>query len=103
MGLQAADGTMATPVPSFGFPGNAINGPGTQYIPQVSSGSNAGVPGNNSVTSTTGAGADPIAANVAYGKATASAGAARSPFFWAVVLMVIAVWMFAHVSRLEIK
>ena len=96
-------GTLSTPVPSFAFPGNAVNGPSNTYVAQISNGSpNLGVPGNNSLSSSAGT-SNPVADAVSSGQQAANSAPTNQPVFWAVVLMIVAVVMFAHIARVEIK
>lgn len=103
--MQSArvQGTVETPVPSFAFPGSSINGPGISFNPAYYSGTNTGVPGNNSVGTSDPNASDNVSPAVNYGAAASKRVWYQQPLFWAVVLGVLGVIMLAHVARIEIK
>lgn len=97
--LTLPQGTTLTPVPSFAMPSQLWNGPTSAALPTYNTGSQAGVPANSS----TGGSGNPVQSALNYGKAIASGSPLDNPILWAVVLGVLAVFMFAHAARLELK
>lgn len=97
-----ADQNTNTPiVPAFDFTNIQMGG----YSPLGSitvAGSNLGVPPNDSVANETPSGGGASSAT-AYGNASAQAGVLYQPVFWAIVLLVVSVFMFAHMAHLEVR
>lgn len=95
--------TLPTLVPSFEAPGSLYGNLSTAVDQSTIAGTNIGVPPNSSV-SNQGSNTDSgVASKVGYGNTVGQMSPWSQPVFWLVVLMIVSLWMFAHVAHLEVR
>src|SRR5579872_3680728 len=99
MAKYVGDESTIGTVPSFGIPQAFVSGPGPQALSPAVMGSQAGVPGVDSLAGTQ---SNSQSARQ-YGLDKAGAPPSHQPLFWLFVLFIVGVLMIAHFAHYNIR